>query len=131
MRSSVFWSAFQILLYFSFTLIYCAVFYSFDAGLFQYHLGVKQFGPRSMSGLIWVSPGKFIENLKHLSYSINTGQPRYLKVQGNGRITSTYTKFDISKMWRHPNILYMFNFSKTYFCSTHVVKLFLLKTGLK
>ena len=27
-----------------------------------------------------------------------TGQPRYLKVQGNGENTSSYPKFDISKM---------------------------------
>ena len=63
--------------------------------------------------------------------SSDTGQPRYLKVQGNGENTLSYPKFDISKMWRHPNTMYMFNFSKTYFCSTCVVKLFLLKTGLK
>ena len=28
----------------------------------------------------------------------NTGQPRYLKVQGNGENTSSYPKFDIAKM---------------------------------
>ena len=28
----------------------------------------------------------------------STGQPRYLKVQGNGENTSSYPKFDISKM---------------------------------
>ena len=53
----------------------------------------------------------------------NTGQPRYLKVQGNGENTSSYPKFDISKMWRHPNVMYMFNFSKTllqYMCSQTV-----------
>ena len=27
-----------------------------------------------------------------------TGQPRYLKVQGNGENTSSYPKFDIAKM---------------------------------
>ena len=26
---------------------FCAIFYSLDAGLFQYHLSVKQFGSRS------------------------------------------------------------------------------------
>ena len=29
---------------------------------------------------------------------LNTGQPRYLKVQGNGGNTSRYPKFDIAKM---------------------------------
>ena len=28
----------------------------------------------------------------------STGQPRYLKVQGNGENTSSYPKFDIAKM---------------------------------
>ena len=28
----------------------------------------------------------------------DTGQPRYLKVQGNGENTSSYLKFDISKI---------------------------------
>ena len=37
------------------------------------------------------------------------------------------SEFDISK--RHPNVMYMFNFLKTYFYSTCVVKLFILKTG--
>ena len=59
---------------------------------------------------------------------LNTGQPRYLNVQGNGKNTSSYHMFDISKMWRHPNMMYMFNFSKTYFYSACVVKLFLLNT---
>ena len=39
-----------------------------------------------------------------------TGQPRYLKVQGNGENTSSYQKFDIAKMWRHQNTVYMLNF---------------------
>ena len=29
---------------------------------------------------------------------LNTGQPPYLKVQGNGENTSSYPKFDIAKM---------------------------------
>ena len=33
--------------YYSFTLYYCAIFYSLDVGFFQYHPGVKQFGSRS------------------------------------------------------------------------------------
>ena len=33
--------------YYSFTLYYCAIFYCLDAGFFQYHRGVKQFGSRS------------------------------------------------------------------------------------
>ena len=41
---------------------------------------------------------------------LNTGQPRYLKVQGNGENTSSYPKFDIAKMWRHQNTVYMLNF---------------------
>ena len=49
----------------------------------------------------------------------DTGQPRYLKVKGNVKNTLSYPKFDISKMWRHPNMMYMFNFSKTYF-AVHV-----------
>ena len=40
----------------------------------------------------------------------STGQPRYLKVQGNGGNTSRYPKFDIAKMWRHQNTVYMLNF---------------------
>ena len=37
---------------------------------------------------------------RHLccSLPIDTGQPRYLKVQGNGENTSSYPKFDIAKM---------------------------------
>ena len=39
---------FQILfLLFLLTLYYCAIFFSLDAGFFQYHPGVKQFGSRS------------------------------------------------------------------------------------
>ena len=38
---------FQILHLYSFTLYYCAIFYTLDVGFFQYHLGVKQFGSRS------------------------------------------------------------------------------------
>ena len=41
-----FW-IFQYCSYYSFTLYYCAIFYSLDAGFFQYHRGVKQFGSRS------------------------------------------------------------------------------------
>ena len=41
-----------------FITIYCAIFYSLDAGFFQYHPGVKKFGSRSgltfCRGLIWV-----------------------------------------------------------------------------
>ena len=59
----------------------------------------------------------------------NTGQPRYLKVQGNGGNTSRYPKFDIAKMCRHQNRVYMLNFDEPDY--VHVVKLFLLKTGLK
>ena len=33
--------------YYFFTHYYCAIFYSLDAGFFQYHPGVKQFGSRS------------------------------------------------------------------------------------
>ena len=35
--------------YYSFTLYYCAIFYSLDAGFFQYHPGAKHFEPRSGS----------------------------------------------------------------------------------
>ena len=59
------------------------------------------------------------QGLYNIKEKIFTGQPRYLKVQGNDENTSS-----------HPNMMYMFNFSKTYFCSTCVVKLFLMKTGL-
>ena len=38
----IFW-IFQYCFYYSFTLDYCAIFYSLDAGFFQYHQGVKQF----------------------------------------------------------------------------------------
>ena len=67
-----FW-IFKYCFYNSFTHYYCAIFYSLDAGLFQYHPGGKQFGSRSgptkclgpnslqglsaankMSGWIWV-----------------------------------------------------------------------------
>ena len=41
---------------------------------------------------------------------INTGQPRYLKVQGNGENISSYPKFDIAKMLRNQNTVYMLNF---------------------
>ena len=30
--------------------------------------------------------------------NLNTGQPHYLKVQGNGENTLNYSKFDMSKM---------------------------------
>ena len=40
-------------------------------------------------------------------YLSNKGQPRYLKVKGNGENTLSYPKFDISKIWRHPNMMYM------------------------
>ena len=43
---------------------------------------------------------------------VYTGQPRYLKVQGNGGNTSRYPKFDIAKMCRHQNIVYMLNFDE-------------------
>ena len=36
---------FQILLFYSFTLYYCVIFYPLDARFFQYHPGVKKFGP--------------------------------------------------------------------------------------
>ena len=35
----------------------------------------------------------------HRNYrKMTSGQPRYLKVQGNGENTWSYSKFDISKM---------------------------------
>ena len=34
----------------------------------------------------------------HAFQALSTGQPRYLKVQGNGENTSSYPKFDIAKM---------------------------------
>ena len=55
---------------------------------------------------------------------LNTGQPRYFKVQGNGENTSSYPKFDISKMWRHPNMVHVFKFLQDillqYMCSQTV-----------
>ena len=36
--------------------------------------------------------------IKAQQFYTHTGQPRYLKVQGNGENTSSYPKFDISKM---------------------------------
>ena len=41
-----FW-IFKYCFYYSFTLYYCAISYSLDAGFFQYHPGVKKFGSRS------------------------------------------------------------------------------------
>ena len=41
-----FW-IFQQCFYFSFTFYYCTIFYSFDAGFYQCHQGVKHFGSRS------------------------------------------------------------------------------------
>ena len=41
-----FW-IFKYCFYYSFTLYYCAIFYSLEAGVFQYHPGVKQIGSRS------------------------------------------------------------------------------------
>ena len=41
-----FW-IFEYCFYFSFTIFHCAIFYSSDAGFFQYHQGVKQLGSRS------------------------------------------------------------------------------------
>ena len=42
--------------------------------------------------------GKHIFGMLFISISDITGQPRYLKVQGNGENTSSYPKFDIAKM---------------------------------
>ena len=39
--------------YYSFTLYYCAIFYSLDAGFIQYHRGVKQFGSRLGPTFCW------------------------------------------------------------------------------
>ena len=54
-----FW-IFKYYFYYSFTLYYCAIFYSLDAGFFQYLLGVLtqivwiQIRPDILSGPIWV-----------------------------------------------------------------------------
>ena len=50
-----FW-IFECCFYYSFTLYYCAIVYSLDAGFFQYHLGVKQFGSRSGPTFYFVGP---------------------------------------------------------------------------
>ena len=34
---------------------------------------------------------------QHVHADQGTGQPRYLKIQGNGENTSSYPKFDIAK----------------------------------
>ena len=40
----------------------------------------------------------YMDHLFLLYRNTNTGQPRYLKVQGNGENTLSYQKFDIAKM---------------------------------
>ena len=42
--------------------------------------------------------GSFFMFIESGCITTNTGQPRYLKVQGNGGNTSRYPKFDIAKM---------------------------------
>ena len=55
------------------------------------------------SGFIYLLLYSFLTINKLMVYKVNymqasTGQPRYLKVQGNGENTSSYPKFDIAKM---------------------------------
>ena len=47
----------QILLSLFLTLYYCTIFYSLDAGFFQYHPDVKQFGSRSGPTFCWAWSG--------------------------------------------------------------------------
>ena len=81
---------------------------------------LKKFPVNQLTNQFFLGPYLFLVN-KRLKAGISprwletfiektTGQPRYLKVQGNGENTSSYPKFDIAKMWRHQNTVYMLNF---------------------
>ena len=63
--------------YYSFTLYYCAIFYSLDTGFFQYHQGVKQFGSRSGPTfcLAWYGSKLFAKDIsRHSGSRFNTKQ---------------------------------------------------------
>ena len=54
-----FW-IFKYCFYYSFTHYNCTIFYSLDAGFFQYHQGVKQFGSRSGLTFCWPLSGSIL-----------------------------------------------------------------------